>query len=194
MGRKVDEDVVLGLDVASATHGFVTLRRADVAKKDRRPTLDAAQQFRLKAGEGTQTQRWSAVSEAVSIIIANKYPALVVLEAYAGKPPNLGTFIEQVSTGAVLRYFLTQWAMPWIEVSPATLKKFMTGSGSAQKSDMKLNVYKMLGLEFKTEDEADACALAAFGAVVLGHFPVSKERGAVVAPFRSLVKLTTNTG
>jgi len=48
------------------------------------------------------------------------------------------------------------------EVSPGTLKKFVTGVGNAKKELMLLKIYKKWKVEFTTNDEADAYALARF--------------------------------
>lgn len=45
-------------------------------------------------------------------------------------------------------------------VSPTALKKYVCGTGKAEKSDMKLNVFKKWGVEFKDDNEADAYGLA----------------------------------
>ena len=52
-------------------------------------------------------------------------------------------------------------------VPPSTLKKFVTGSGVAPKNKMMLGVYKKWGVEFETDDEADAYALARAADMVL---------------------------
>ena len=45
-------------------------------------------------------------------------------------------------------------------VSPATLKKYATGSGRAEKSDVKLSIFKEWQETFKNNNEADAYVLA----------------------------------
>lgn len=48
---------------------------------------------------------------------------------------------------------------PWY-VAPGTLKKYATGSGKGQKSDVKMAILKKWGMEFKDDNEADAYVLA----------------------------------
>ena len=50
--------------------------------------------------------------------------------------------------------------IPFIEVAPTSLKKFVTKSGRAKKEMMLLQIYKHYGVEFETSDEADAYGLA----------------------------------
>ncbi len=45
-------------------------------------------------------------------------------------------------------------------VAPTALKKFVMGSGNSKKEQIRLGVYKKWGVEFKTNDEVDAYALA----------------------------------
>lgn len=45
-------------------------------------------------------------------------------------------------------------------VQPTALKKYATGKGTAQKSDMKLAVYKKWHVEFQSHDLADAYTVA----------------------------------
>jgi crossover junction endodeoxyribonuclease RuvC len=45
-------------------------------------------------------------------------------------------------------------------VAPATLKKYATGSGRAEKSDVKLAIYKKWGETFRNNNAADAYVLA----------------------------------
>lgn len=53
-----------------------------------------------------------------------------------------------------------------LQVAPATLKKYVTGSGSVKvaKSQMLLNVYKKWGIEFSDDNAADSYGLARIAA------------------------------
>jgi len=56
-----------------------------------------------------------------------------------------------------------------IEVPPATLKKYITGRGNAQKPDVRMEIFKRYGLDIRDDNEADAFALRALGLDLLGH-------------------------
>lgn len=59
-----------------------------------------------------------------------------------------------------------------VVVTPPALKKFVTGKGNAEKSDMKLQVYKLWGVEFKDDNQADAYGLCRIAeSLVTGHTP-----------------------
>lgn len=51
-------------------------------------------------------------------------------------------------------------ALTPVIVPPTSVKKFVTGSGTAKKSEMLLGVYKRWGVEFKDDNKADSYALA----------------------------------
>lgn len=62
--------------------------------------------------------------------------------------------------GGVLRVMLFEKGFPYIEVPPVRLKQFATNKAFAEKDHILLSVYKKWGIEFKTNDEADAFILA----------------------------------
>ena len=59
-----------------------------------------------------------------------------------------------------LRIFLFKKNVNYKIIAPTTLKKFVTGKGSAKKELMLLNVYKKWGMEFSDNNVADAYGLA----------------------------------
>jgi crossover junction endodeoxyribonuclease RuvC len=58
--------------------------------------------------------------------------------------------------GGVLRVMMYENGQQYIEIAPMQLKQFATGKGTAQKDHVLMAAYKKWGLEFKTNDEADA--------------------------------------
>lgn len=62
---------------------------------------------------------------------------------------------------------LDLWRAGWeiYLVPPSTLKKFVTGKGNAEKSLMMLEVYKRWGYSAHDDNDCDAFALYAFGAL-----------------------------
>lgn len=87
-------------------------------------------------------------------------PTLVAIEGYA-----FGAFAGRERLGewgGVLRLNLFKKHIPFIEIPPTTLKKYVTGKGNAKKNQMLLSVYKKWGTSCKTDDEADSYALAQF--------------------------------
>ena len=84
-----------------------------------------------------------------------------VIEGYGFANSNsLATVVE---VGTIIRYFLFQIGVPYIEVPPNTLKKYVTGSGAGKKEMVLKEIFKRWGYDLKTNDEADAAGLALFG-------------------------------
>ena len=69
--------------------------------------------------------------------------------------------------GAV-RSMLLGYGTPYAIVPPATLKKYATGKGNADKTAMALALYKRTGLEFDDDNQVDAWWLRAAGLHHLG--------------------------
>ena len=93
---------------------------------------------------------------------------LVVIEGPA--------FSRQGQTGVHLRAGLW-WrivgqlhtaGVPVAEVSPTALKRYATGRGTADKSDMRMALYKRAGLDVPSDDEVDAWWLRQMGLAHLG--------------------------
>lgn len=68
-----------------------------------------------------------------------------------------------VGIGTMIRVTLYKNNCSVIEVSPSFLKKFTTGRGTANKTDMAISVYKRWGFESKSTNEIDAYALMKLG-------------------------------
>lgn len=96
-----------------------------------------------------------------------KKPTLAVLEGYA-----FGSQARHEAAGelgGIIKVALFLEGIPIVIVPPMTLKKFVMGKGNAQKDEMRLAAFKKWGVEFKTNDEVDAFALAQLGAILVRH-------------------------
>ena len=91
---------------------------------------------------------------------------LILIEGYAYAAANQAHQIGEL--GGVIRRMLHRRNVNWIEVAPSQLKKFATGKGNCKKDLVLLNVFKKWGVEFQTNDEADAFVLAMIGQALLG--------------------------
>lgn len=70
--------------------------------------------------------------------------------------------------GAV-RLRLMDWGIPYAIVPPATLKKYATGKGNADKTAMALALYKRARIELADDNQVDAWWLRAAGLQHLGY-------------------------
>lgn len=85
---------------------------------------------------------------------------LAVIEA----PLSRGFSIHiQGMVHGVVRMALIKAEVPYVQISPPTLKAFATGNGKADKSAMILAAYKRSGREFTDDNECDAWWLRAAG-------------------------------
>jgi Holliday junction resolvasome RuvABC endonuclease subunit len=74
----------------------------------------------------------------------------------------------------VVRRMLIARGQPYVLITPATLKKYATGKGNADKTAMALALYKRFVLELADDNQVDAWWLRAAGRELLGEpvFPL----------------------
>jgi crossover junction endodeoxyribonuclease RuvC len=128
---------------------------------------DAGNEFWHDTGEikypgkdaGFKRSMWLA--SQVEAMLVSSTPALVVFEGYAfGAQHN--NYL-QVEIGTLFRERVYTRGVPYIIVTPGSLKKFATGSGAAKKEQVMMQVYKRWEFEAKTNNESDAFVLAKLG-------------------------------
>jgi Holliday junction resolvasome RuvABC endonuclease subunit len=73
----------------------------------------------------------------------------------------------------VIRLVCLRASVPYVLVPPSTLKKYATGSGAADKGDMKVALFERTGVKVKSNDEVDAAWLRFAGLQKLGAPEVS---------------------
>ena len=96
-------------------------------------------------------------------------PAVICIENYAFDAQNRG--MELAEYGGILRSDLCVFGSPIEEVAPATLKKFVTGSGRADKAMMAAKTLNNWKVGFATDDHFDAFGLARVAACLAGFEP-----------------------
>jgi len=105
-------------------------------------------------------------------------PDLVAIEGYGFS--NKHTIVTLVELGTAVRLACHHAMVPYIEVPPTSLKKFVTGKGNAKKDQMMLQVFKKWDYEAGTDNLADGYALAQFGLAWLREIPLSVHAATVV--------------
>lgn len=94
-------------------------------------------------------------------------PDLIVIEdMFVGHASSAITIIQ---IGSILRYFLWQEGVPYLDVGPTVLKKFVSGKGNSKKEEMMMHVLKKWNFTSPTNNIADAVGLAMFGLCCLGE-------------------------
>lgn len=110
-------------------------------------------------------------------------PQLVVLEGFAYGRANQAH--QMGGLGYLVRKALHDNGYRWIEVAPSALKKFVSGSGNANKDVMLKNVYKRFGFDTNDNNIADAVGLLYVGLALEGLWePTTAEQRAVIGQIK----------
>ncbi len=151
--------IVLGIDpglsatgyaVLEAGNGSLTVRESGCAhSKARRPV----------------EERVRAIYDELTDVLSRWQPAVAVLEGLYADYRFPRTAIMMGHVRGVICLAAGQAGARVMEVSPAELKKALTGSGRASKDQIRRAVTRMLGLRTQPQSEhvCDALALALVG-------------------------------
>ena len=105
--------------------------------------------------------RLDYIDDAITRIVEQEMPDLVVIENYAfGKSQGLAALAE---LGGVVRLSLHRMGYRYIAIAPATLKKFVTGKGQAEKAAMMMHCLNNWKVVIDNNNGADAFGLCQFG-------------------------------
>ena len=153
--------IVLGIDPGLAATGFGVVRKAGSSFE----CLDYGC-VTTKPGEETHA-RLRILHEAISSVIGRWSPDLVVMEEVFMKnaAPSAAISIGQVR--GVLLLAAAQHGCAVGGLAPRTVKAAVTGSGTADKSQIERALRRALGItkEIKPDHAADALAIAYVGAM-----------------------------
>lgn len=151
---------VAGLDLSLNFTGVVVL---DLTTGDTRST-----RIQPGARRGVERLIYNASSVLEFIASARKdirphnTQGFAMIEGYAfGAAHQLPALGEN---GGVVKVALHKAGIPFAMVAPGTLKKFVTGNGAAKKDEVIASIHAQWKVLAENSDEADALALAMFGA------------------------------
>lgn len=91
-------------------------------------------------------------------IFENHKPEKIIIEGYSMGSRGMVYDIGEV--GGVIRHFMYMNKIPYIEIPPKTLKKYVTDNGNADKEMMMEAVGKKYGHIFQDDNTNDAYAMA----------------------------------
>lgn len=111
-------------------------------------------------------KRLSAISYAVAAVAGNGGADLAVIEFLPAHMSGAG--ITGMVQG-VVRNVLLELDVPYVLVTPSTLKKYATGRGDADKADMRMALYQRAGIDQRNDDMVDAWWLRAAGLQAVGE-------------------------
>lgn len=116
-----DAATIVGLDLSLTATGFANDEHANVYKSRKRGV-----------------ERLADLRDFVTLMVSGypDEPVLVVLEGYSYASGHQAHQLGEL--GGVIRLALHEMRVAYVEVAPATLKKFATGKGNANKSAMGL--------------------------------------------------------
>ncbi len=120
--------------------------------------------------------------------LAERYrPKYLFIEDYAHNAKGKGV-TKLCEFGGLLRHHILGYFTFFAEVPPTVIKKFVVGKGTAGKAEVISAVVSRYGVEVKTDNEADAYALAKLGAVVTGYERAqTKVQQALIPVVRELI-------
>lgn len=151
--------VVIGLDLSMTATGYAgpdgTRVFTSTGHKDATLVQRSARLIMLR----------SSIAAAVEA----QQPDLVLIEAPSLGQGRQGGTHDRSGLWWLVVSFLLSLGVEVIEVPPATLKKYVTGKGNAQKPDIRMELFKRFDIDLRDDNEADAFALRALGLDVLGH-------------------------
>lgn len=113
----------------------------------------------------TGPARLSAIKKQLSNLINTE--DLVIIEGYAfGARGSSGISLGEL--GGVIRTWLYESGVRYIEIPPTQIKKFITGSGNAPKETMLKEVYKRYNFDTNDNNLADAYCIGEVGLALVG--------------------------
>lgn len=129
--------------------------------------------IKTKPGEPIE-DRLAAIADRVVDLIAEHRPDFIAMESPSFGSPFGAHDMGQVHGAVAYALRKAGHAQP-SKVAPGTVKKFVTGSGRAEKSDVKMAIYKRWGLEIKDNNQADAYVIGRIGGCVHGGIQMETE-------------------
>ena len=148
--------MIIGIDPSLVSTGYCTIDR-------HRRVLD---QGRIETKKLRGPERLKYIKEELTHILYRfDNIDFVCIEDYSFGSQGRAVF-QIGELGGVIRVLLYESIIPYIEIAPTCLKKFVTGKGNSKKDEVMLHVFKRWGFEAKNSDEADAYALAQMGIAI----------------------------
>lgn len=113
--------------------------------------------------KATTEKRMVSILEEIFNMVERIKPELIVCEYPFNIKGNARILVEMFG---VVHYYCLTHGYPFMEVPQTTIKKYATGSGKAEKSDMRMQLYKEFGLDYP-EDQTDAFWIGHMGMTYL---------------------------
>lgn len=143
----------LGLDLSLTGTGFFLLKEDGTS---------ISCEIKTKPGDfSSLIRRVKFIAEKILEKIGDEPIELVLLEDYFIGVGSSGSTIKSLAClGTIVRDRLLANGFSYLACKPSQIKKFETGSGTAQKDNMLKDVFKHHGFDTSSNNIADACAMA----------------------------------
>lgn len=133
---------------------------------------DGAVELRTLTSKVRGVDRLCDLVDAVMLVTMEHVPVIAVIEDLVHMARGASAGPLGMLHGAV-RVALRREGCDEALVPPASLKKYATGKGNATKPDMRMALYKRVGLDLRDDNQVDAWWLAAaardqYGAPLVG--------------------------
>lgn len=149
---------VMGLDISSNSTGVVILSEDD----------HKCGTIQITSVKGIA--KLKLISLAMERYLDAHRPDFAMVEGYGFGWKS--SIVPVVEAGTIIRMCLLEHSIPWFTVSPLTLKKWATGSGTIDKKKQRMreSVERRWGFTNESNDIVDAYALAQMGMLGPNHF------------------------
>ncbi len=126
-------------------------------------------------------ERYGGLIDTLLEILAKCPPLTILIEGYSYHSEGKA-ILDLAEFGGILRHrLLSEFKCDVIEVPPWVLKKYITGTGNANKTQMVAAITKRWGVTFDHDDEYDAYGLARMALCLAGHDePATADQRAVI--------------
>lgn len=161
--------ISLGIDASPTATGLVLLQSVAVVE-----CIYEAELSKLP-GHPVGVARAREIAGLVMGVIHRWKPDIIVIEGYGLNLKHASSIIPIVELGGILRLCMHLDGLTWFDPTPPDLKKFVTGKGNSAKDQVMMYVLKRWGHTSKTNNTADAYALAAMGLAHEGGLPKSNQ-------------------
>lgn len=152
-------DTFIGLDMSLAATGVCALKHWTSPGKHWLTNFSVARIGTLTPPDKlTGPARLEWIFNQLAPILETDRPKLVAIEGYAHGASFQAHALGEV--GGMARLLLWKLGIPFVEVQPTTLKKYLTGDGQATKAKIKKSVKARWGRDIKDNNQADAFGLA----------------------------------
>lgn len=128
--------------------------------------LRLVRQDRETGSAASISVRLRELDDDVQTLMDRLRPTVVAVEGLFAHPSFPGSALTMAHARGVLLLAIARRGLPLVELKPTLVKKFISGSGKADKAQVQRAVQEAFGLEAapKPADVADAIAIAACAA------------------------------